>query len=158
MRIGIGYDIHRLLAGRRLILGGVHIPYKKGLKGHSDADVLVHAVIDAMLGAACLGDIGQHFPDSDIKYKGISSLILLDKVCLMLAEKRLRLHNLDTVIIAQEPKLNVFIPQMRAAVGQVVRISQSAISIKATTHEGVGPIGQKEAIAAYCVVLLEEIK
>jgi 2-C-methyl-D-erythritol 2,4-cyclodiphosphate synthase len=155
MRIGIGYDIHRLAEGGRLILGGVLIPYDKGLLGHSDADVLLHALTDALLGAAALGDIGRHFPDTDPRYRGISSLILLEKTHQMVKQNELVVRQLDTVIIAEQPHLAPYIPQMKANIGRILELEASLINIKATTHEGLGPIGRGEAIAAQAVALLE---
>lgn len=158
MRVGIGYDIHRLMEGRPLILGGVEIPYIKGLVGYSDADVLLHAVSDAILGAASLGDIGMHFPDSEPRYKGVSSAILLRKINELIRQKKYRVNNVDVVVIAEEPKIGAFRANMRKKISDILRIDESRISIKATTAEGVGSIGRGEAIASYAVVTLEEIK
>jgi 2-C-methyl-D-erythritol 2,4-cyclodiphosphate synthase len=157
LRAGIGYDIHRLSEGRKLVLGGVHVPYIKGLLGHSDADVLLHAVIDALLGAAALGDIGQHFPDTDPKYKDISSLMLLDMVHKLLKQQGFKIKHLDSIIIAEQPKLAPYIPQMRQNISRITGLDENQISIKATTHEGIGPIGQKEAIAAQAIATLEKL-
>ena len=154
MRIGIGYDIHRLVEGRQLILGGVRIPHSKGLLGHSDADVLLHALMDAMLGAAGLGDIGQHFPDTDPQYKNISSLVLLEKTNQMLKAHGLTVQQLDTLIIAEQPKLVSYLPQMKANINRILK--PNTMNIKATTHEGLGPIGKGKAIAAQAVVLLKK--
>ncbi len=154
MRVGIGYDVHRLIGNRKLILGGVEIPFEKGLLGHSDADVLTHAVCDAILGALGLGDIGRHFPDSDPAYKGISSLTLLKHVIHLMRQKQYRISNLDTVIIAQNPRLNSFIEEMRRNLAEIMEISQEAVNIKATTTEGLGFTGTGEGIAAQAVVSL----
>ena len=154
MRIGTGYDVHRLTEGRDLILGGVKIPYEKGLLGHSDADVILHAIMDALLGAAALGDIGQHFPDSDPAYEGISSLELLKKVGDLLEENNYLIENIDSTIIAQRPKLASYLPQMRQNVADALRLKLSQVSIKATTEEGLGFTGSGEGIAAQAVCLL----
>ncbi len=158
MRVGIGYDIHRLMEGKPLILGGVEIPYIKGLVGYSDADVLIHAVSDAILGAASLGDIGMHFPDSEPRYKGVSSASLLREVNDLIRRKRYRVNNVDVVVIAEEPKISAFRANMKKKISDILRIDESRISIKATTNEGVGSIGRGEAIASYAVATLEEIK
>ena len=155
MRVGIGYDIHRLVTGRSLILGGVPIPHEKGLLGHSDADVLVHAICDALLGAAGLGDIGLHFPDTDPQYKDISSLKLLSKTCQMLAEKEFRILNLDTVIFAEAPKLESYRSEMQNAISKAMGIALEAVNIKATTTENLGVIGKGEGIGAMCVALIQ---
>ena len=157
MRIGQGYDVHRLVEGRRLILGGVVVPYEKGLLGHSDADVLVHALMDAMLGAAALGDIGMHFPDSDERYSGADSIQLLGQVCIILREAGFRLSNADCTVIAQRPKLMPYIGQMRENIARAAGTEPGAISVKATTEEGLGFTGALEGIAAQAVVLIEEI-
>lgn len=154
MRAGIGYDVHRLVEGRDLILGGVKIPYEKGLLGHSDADVLLHAVMDALLGAAALGDIGVHFPDTQEEYRGISSLELLRRVGAMLKERRYLIGNIDAVIIAQEPKMAPHIPQMKKNVADVLRLSEDQVNIKATTEERLGFTGRGEGIAAQAVCTL----
>ncbi len=138
MRVGMGYDVHRLVEDRKLILGGVEIPYEKGLLGHSDADVLLHAIMDALLGAAALGDIGKHFPDTDPAYKGISSIRLLEHVGKLLEEENYVVGNIDATIIAQRPKMAPHIPQMRANVAKALQIEESQINIKATTEEGLG--------------------
>lgn len=156
MRVGIGYDIHRLMEGRALKLGGVEIPYIKGLVGYSDADVLLHAISDAILGAANLGDIGLHFPQSDPKYKGASSTGLLREVNGLIQKKGYRVNNLDVVIIAEEPKVNPFVANMKKNISDTLKIDPSRVSIKATTNEGVGSIGRGEAIASYAVVTLKE--
>ena len=156
MRIGIGYDVHRLVVDRKLILGGVEIPYEKGLLGHSDADVLVHAVMDALLGAAALGDIGQHFPDTDPEYKGISSIHLLEKVGELLKEKGYTVGNIDSIIVAQRPKLLPYRPQMAENMAKALGISVDRVSVKATTEEGLNFTGSGEGMAAQAVALLEE--
>ena len=156
MRIGHGYDVHRLVEERKLILGGVEIPHVKGLLGHSDADVLTHAIMDALLGAAGLWDIGHAFPDTDPAYKGISSLLLLERVMKMLEEKGLRVSNVDATILAQKPKLAPHIPQMRENLAQVIGIPQERINVKATTEEGLGFSGAEEGVAAHAVALLLE--
>lgn len=155
MRVGFGYDVHRLAPGRALVLGGVTIPYKKGLLGHSDADVLVHAIMDALLGAAGAGDIGRHFPDSDSQYKGISSMVLLSRVKELLCEKGLSVVNIDTVIIAQEPRLAPYMENMAANVAEVLEISSTRVNIKATTTEGLGFTGAGDGIAAYAIAMIE---
>lgn len=155
MRVGIGYDVHKLTEGRELILGGVKIPYEKGLLGHSDADVLVHAVMDALLGAAALGDIGKHFPDSDNKYKGISSLQLLGYVGSLLEEKCYTIENIDATIIAQRPKMSAYIDKMRENIASVLEIDKEQISVKATTEEGLGFTGTGEGISAQVICLLK---
>ena len=155
MRVGTGYDAHRLVKGRKLVIGGVTIPYTMGLDGHSDADVLVHAIMDALLGAAGLGDIGQYFPDSDPAYEGISSLVLLERVRELLEEKLLFIENIDAVIIAQEPKMAPHIPEMKKRIGEALLIGEEQIGIKATTVEGMGFTGRKEGFAAQAVCLLD---
>lgn len=155
MRVGMGYDVHRLTENRELILGGVKIPYEKGLLGHSDADVLVHAVMDALLGAAALGDIGKHFPDTDPTYKGISSIKLLRYVGKLLEESRYIISNIDATIIAQRPKLAPFITQMRENIAEALQIETDQVNIKATTEEGLGFTGSGEGIAAQAVSCLE---
>ena len=156
MRIGMGYDVHRLVEGRKLILGGVEIPYEKGLLGHSDADVLVHALMDALLGAAALGDIGKLFPDTEQKFKDIDSLLLLKEVGKVLKENHYQIVNLDATIVAQRPKLAPFIPQMRQKIAQVLAIAENQVSVKATTTEGLGFTGEGAGIAAYGICLLNE--
>lgn len=157
MRIGTGYDVHRLTENRPLVLGGVGIPYEKGLLGHSDADVLLHAIMDALLGAAALGDIGRHFPDSDPKYAGISSLLLLKEVVNLLEKERFLVGNIDATIIAQRPKLAPYIEEMRQNIAQTLGIRASQVNVKATTEEGLGFTGSGEGIAAQAVCLLEEV-
>ncbi len=154
MRIGTGYDVHRLTEGRELILGGVKIPYEKGLLGHSDADVLLHAVMDALLGAAALGDIGLHFPDTDPAYEGISSLKLLEKVGDLLLENRYLIENIDATVIAQAPKLRPYIDRMRENIAETLDIDVAQVSVKATTEEGLGFTGTGEGISAQAVCLL----
>ncbi len=154
MRIGTGYDVHRLVEGRDLILGGVNIPYEKGLLGHSDADVILHAIMDALLGAAALGDIGQHFPDNDPAYEGASSLKLLERVGEILEENNYVVENIDSTIIAQRPKLMTYLPQMRENVAKALHIEVSQVSIKATTEEKLGFTGSGEGISAQAVCLL----
>jgi len=156
MKVGIGYDIHRLVTGRKLVLGGVEIPFEKGLSGHSDADVLTHSICDAILGALGKGDIGLHFPDTDAKYKDISSLILLGKVSEIMTEANFQVNNLDSVIIAQSPRLSPYVEEMKKNVSRVLNSSREVINIKATTNEGLGLIGQGEGIAAYTIVSLRE--
>ena len=155
MRVGHGYDVHRLVEGRKLILGGVEIPWEKGLLGHSDADVLLHALMDAMLGAAALGDIGQHFPDSDERYAGADSLQLLAEVSRLLNDAGYRLVNADCTILAQRPKLMPHIPGMRANIARALNTEMNAISVKAMTEEGLGFTGDGSGIAAHAVVLIE---
>lgn len=157
MRIGFGYDVHKLVENRKLILGGVEIPYELGLLGHSDADVLTHALMDALLGAAALGDIGKHFPDNDPAYKGIDSLLLLAKVGEILAAHHYAVNNIDTTIVAQRPKLASYIPEMRAKIADVLNLELDKVSIKATTTEGLGFTGEELGIAAYAVCALTEI-
>ena len=157
MRIGHGYDVHRLVEDRKLILGGVEVPYERGLLGHSDADVLAHAVMDALLGAAALGDIGQHFPDSDPAYKGADSLKLLDHVMDLLKEKGWRVGNVDATVVAQRPKLAGFIPQMRANLACRMRVNEDQVNVKATTEEKLGFTGAGDGIAAHAVALLEKL-
>lgn len=158
MRVGMGYDVHRLTEGRDLILGGVKISYEKGLLGHSDADVLVHAVMDALLGAAALGDIGKHFPDTDPKYKGISSIELLKHVGELIEEELYVIGNIDATIIAQRPKMAPHIGQMRANVAKTLHLDISQVNIKATTEEGLGFTGTGEGISAQAVACLDRIE
>lgn len=154
-KIGHGYDLHRLVENRALILGGVDIPYEKGLLGHSDADVLVHALMDALLGAVALGDIGKHFPDSDPKYKGISSILLLGEVKKIVEKEGFMLSNADVTVIAQKPKLLPYIYEMRKNIADTLECDISLINVKATTEEGLGTTGNGDAIAAHAVCLLE---
>ena len=155
MRIGLGFDVHAFKAGRRLILGGVEIDYQMGLAGHSDADVLVHAIMDAILGACGLGDIGTHFPDTDMKYKNISSLLLLDDVRKKMEKESLGIVNMDLVLILQKPKVSRYFPEMKKNIAGVLNINQNMVNIKATTTEGLGFCGRGEGIAAQCVILLK---
>lgn len=157
MRIGHGYDVHRLVEGRKLILGGVDIPWEKGLLGHSDADVLLHALMDALLGAAALGDIGLHFPDKDERYRGADSLELLREVKKMLDKVGYRLVNADCTVLAQKPKLMPYIQQMRANIAEALDTDLNRISVKATTEEGLGFTGDGSGIAAHAVVLIEKL-
>ncbi|MDO4476715.1 MAG: 2-C-methyl-D-erythritol 2,4-cyclodiphosphate synthase [Clostridia bacterium] len=155
MRIGHGYDVHKLVSDRKLILGGVEIPCTLGLLGHSDADVLIHAIMDSLLGAACLGDIGIHFPDNDEKYKGISSLKLLKNVCDMLREKNYEIQNIDSTIIAQKPKLSPYIFDMRKNISNACGIDIGKINVKATTEEGLGFTGNLEGISVHAVCIIK---
>ncbi|MBP5155103.1 MAG: 2-C-methyl-D-erythritol 2,4-cyclodiphosphate synthase [Clostridia bacterium] len=156
IRMGQGYDVHRLVEGRKLVLGGVEIEYEKGLLGHSDADVLIHAVCDALLGAAALGDIGRKFPDTDPKYEGISSLKLLAEVGRMLKTMGCSINNIDATVIAQEPKLMPYVNEMRHNIARALDVSPGAVSVKATTEEGLGFSGRKEGIAALAVAVIDE--
>lgn len=158
MRIGSGYDVHRLTEGRKLIIGGVEIPYEKGLLGHSDADVLLHAIMDALLGAAALGDIGLHFPDSDPAYEGADSRALLREVGRLLREKGYRVGNVDATVIAQRPKMRPHIDQMRRNIAEDLGVLPDRINVKATTEEGLGFTGSGEGIAAQAVALIEEMR
>lgn len=157
IRIGNGYDVHRLVEGRRLIIGGVEIDYPRGLLGHSDADVLIHAIIDAMLGAAALGDIGKIFPDSDPSIKGIDSGVMLQRVNRMLSEKNYAVVNVDSIVVAQRPKLAPYIQSMRRRIAELLEIDVDRISVKAKTEEGLGFTGAGEGIAAHAVALLEVV-
>ena len=155
MRIGIGYDVHRLVEGRKLVLGGVTIPFEKGLLGHSDADVLIHAVCDALLGAACLGDIGLHFPDTDPKLKDISSMIILSKTFNLLKDKGFTVINLDSTIMAEEPKITPFRETIQKNIARTIEIEPECVNVKATTLETLGMMGKGEGIAALCIALIE---
>ena len=157
MRVGMGYDVHRLVEGRKLILGGVEIPYEKGLLGHSDADVLLHAIMDALLGAAALGDIGQHFPDTDPAYEGASSMKLLEHVGKLLEEENYQIINIDATIIAQRPKMAPHIPQMVENVARVLKLEKNQVNIKATTEEGLGFTGTGEGISSQAICALMPI-
>ncbi|MBQ9589715.1 MAG: 2-C-methyl-D-erythritol 2,4-cyclodiphosphate synthase [Butyrivibrio sp.] len=157
MRIGMGYDVHRLVEGRDLIMGGVKIPYEKGLLGHSDADVLLHAIMDALLGAAALGDIGKHFPDTDPKYKGADSMALLREVGKMLEENRFMVENIDATIIAQAPKMRPFIDEMRNNIAGALGIDVSQVNVKATTEEGLGFTGTGEGISSQAICMLSTL-
>lgn len=156
MRVGMGYDVHRLAAGRKLIIGGVEIPYEKGLLGHSDADVLLHAIMDALLGAAALGDIGKHFPDTDPEYEGISSIKLLEHVGRLLDEGGYVIGNIDATIIAQRPKMRPHIDQMRENIAAALNIETEQVNVKATTEEGLGFTGTGEGIASQAVCAVEK--
>ncbi len=153
-RTGMGYDVHRFIMGRPLILGGIEIPFHQGLDGHSDADVLCHALGDALLGAAGLGDLGRHFPESDPQYKGISSLHLLGKILLLIHQKGYQIGNVDATVVAQEPKIAPYIEKMQTVLARILQVSLDQISIKATTTEGLGFTGRQEGMAAYAVALL----
>jgi len=156
LRVGFGYDVHKFVKGRKLILGGIHIPYPKGLLGHSDADALLHSICDAILGALAEGDIGKHFSDTDKKYKGISSLKLLSEVSEILNQKKAKIVNIDTTIVAEKPKLAGYTDKMRKNISSTLKISSDRISVKATTQNGLGSIGKGEGIASFAVVLLEK--
>lgn len=158
LRIGHGYDVHKLVEKRPLILGGVEIPHEKGLLGHSDADVLLHAIMDAILGAAALGDIGQLFPDSSVEFEGISSLVLLRNVAERVAEAGYAIVNIDATVLAQSPKLAPYRQQMRGNISEALKIPADCISVKATTEEGLGFTGEKLGIAAHAIALLEKVK
>lgn len=155
MRIGHGYDVHKLVEGRPLIIGGVEIPYEKGLLGHSDADVLLHAISDALLGAAAMGDIGKLFPDSDPKYKGADSLVLLREVCVQVRNKGFEIENIDATVLAQAPKLRPYIDEMRARISAYTDVDIDSVSVKATTEEGLGFTGEGKGIAAHAVCLIK---
>lgn len=157
MRIGMGYDVHKLVADRKLILGGVEITYEKGLLGHSDADVLVHAIMDALLGAAALGDIGKHFPDTDPAYKGADSMKLLSEVGVLIDRENMLIGNIDATVIAQRPKLSPYIEQMRQNIAKVLGIDINQVNIKATTEEGLGFTGSGDGISAQAICLLETV-
>ena len=157
MRIGHGYDVHRFAEGRKLFIGGIEIPFSKGLLGHSDADVLLHAVCDALLGAAGLGDIGKHFPDSDPAYKGIDSKLLLAHTVKLLKEKSMKISNVDSTVVAQVPKLSPYIEEMKLCIAHICEVSPDRINVKATTEEKLGFTGKEEGIAAHAVCLLEEV-
>lgn len=156
LRIGNGYDVHVLTEGRKLILGGVEIPHTKGVLGHSDGDVLVHAIMDAMLGALALGDIGQHFPDTDMQYKNIDSMLLLSKVKELIYSKGYKIINLDSIIVLQKPKVKPYIEAMRKRIAEVLEIEVDQVSVKATTEEKLGFTGDESGVKSYCVVLLEK--
>ena len=156
MRVGLGYDVHPLVSGRPLFLGGVQIPYLYGLQGHSDADVLLHAIGDALLGAIAHGDIGRHFPDTDLQYRGIRSTVLLKRVATMVREKGFHIVNVDSTIVAQKPKLVEVIPKMVQQIAEVLEIETSRVNVKATTTEGLGFAGRGEGIAAYAIALVGE--
>jgi 2-C-methyl-D-erythritol 2,4-cyclodiphosphate synthase len=155
MRVGIGYDVHALVPGRRLVLGGVHIPFDKGLDGHSDADVVVHAIIDAFLGAAGLGDIGTHFPSSEPSYKDVSSISLLRQVGAMLKKEGWHVCNVDATVVAEEPRLSPFVSEMRELISHTLGVSIEQVGVKSTTSKGLGFLGEGKAIAAYAVALAD---
>lgn len=155
MRVGMGYDVHKLVKDRKLILGGVEIPYEKGLLGHSDADCLVHAIMDAILGAVAMGDIGQHFPDTDPKFKGADSMVLMAEVLRLISEKGYVVGNVDATIIAQKPKMAPYLPEMKKRIAEVLQITEDSVNVKATTEEGLGFTGSGEGIACQAVVLLD---
>lgn len=156
LRIGNGYDVHKLVENRKLVLGGIEIPHEKGVLGHSDGDVLIHAIMDGLLGALALGDIGQHFPDTDMAYEGIDSKILLKKVMTLIEEKGYKIINIDSIIVAQRPKLKPYLNQMREVLSEILNINIDQLSIKATTEEKLGFTGSEEGIKSYAVVLLEK--
>lgn len=156
LRIGNGYDVHVLTEGRKLVLGGVEIPHTKGVLGHSDGDVLVHAIMDAMLGALALGDIGQHFPDTDMQYKNIDSMVLLSKVKELIYSKGYKIINLDSIIVLQKPKVKPYIEAMRKRIAEVLELEIDQVSVKATTEEKLGFTGDESGVKSYCVVLLEK--
>ena len=156
MRIGLGYDVHKLVEGRPLIIGGVNVPHEKGLLGHSDADVLIHAIMDGMLGALALGDIGKHFPDTDEKYKGADSMKLLEYVNHLINEKGYEINNIDSIIVAQSPKMAPHIEQMRRNIATVLNTDINNISVKATTEEGLGFTGEKQGISSQSICLLNK--
>lgn len=156
IRVGTGYDVHKLVEGRKLILGGVEIPHSLGLLGHSDADVLLHAIMDALLGAAALGDIGKHFPDNDDRYKGISSLELLRQVGKLLDEKNYVIENIDATIIAQKPKMRPYIDEMRKNIAGTLKLDIDRVNVKATTEEGLGFTGKKEGISAQAICCISK--
>ena len=156
MRIGNGYDVHKFAENRKLIIGGVDIPFEKGLLGHSDADVLIHAIMDALLGATALGDIGTHFPDTDPQYKGISSIKLLEHVAKLLEDNNYKVCNIDSIIVAQKPKMKMYIPQMVENIANAIGIEPEQVNVKATTEEGLGFTGNMEGISSYAVALVEK--
>ncbi len=158
MRVGFGYDVHRLIEGRPLMLGGVNVPYSKGLLGHSDADVLLHAIIDALIGAAALGDIGRHFPPDDNTWKDISSIEILEKAAHLIDGKGLRVVNIDSTIVCQSPRLSGYIPQMVKNISKTLGLDEGAVNVKAKTEEGLGFTGSGEGISAYSTALVEEKK
>ena len=156
IRIGNGYDVHKLVEGRKLVLGGIEIPHTKGVLGHSDGDVLIHAIMDAILGALALGDIGQHFPDNDMQYKNIDSTILLTRVKELIDEKGYKIVNLDSIIVLQKPKVKPYIQSMRERISDILKIDIDQVSVKATTEEKLGFTGDESGVKSYCVVLLEK--
>jgi 2-C-methyl-D-erythritol 2,4-cyclodiphosphate synthase len=156
LRVGFGYDAHVLVEGRKLVLGGVNIPFEKGLLGHSDADVLCHAIGDALLGAACLGDLGSHFPDDQPRFKNISSLRLLEQVGSLLREKRFQIRNIDATLVVEKPSIAPYVSQMRAVIAKSLSIPEKRVSVKATTAEGLGFVGSEAGMEAYAVALVDE--
>ncbi|MCG9127858.1 2-C-methyl-D-erythritol 2,4-cyclodiphosphate synthase [Candidatus Poribacteria bacterium] len=156
MRIGIGYDVHQLIKNRKLILGGVEIPFHLGLLGHSDADVLTHAICDALLGAVALGDIGTHFPDTDPNYEGMDSQVFLHKIKAIIKEQGYVIENIDSTVVAQRPKLSPYIQQIRSVLAKTLEISESQVSVKATTSEGLGIVGEEKAIVAQAIALIKK--
>ncbi|NLY66476.1 MAG: 2-C-methyl-D-erythritol 2,4-cyclodiphosphate synthase [Tissierellia bacterium] len=158
MKIGIGYDVHKLVKGRKLIIGGVNIPFEKGLLGHSDADVLIHAIMDSILGALGAGDIGKHFPDTDEQYKDISSLVLLERVYNIMKKEKYEIGNIDSIIVAQRPKMAPYIEEMKKNIAYILNTDTSNINIKATTTENLGFVGKEEGIASYSVCILKALK
>jgi 2-C-methyl-D-erythritol 2,4-cyclodiphosphate synthase len=156
MRFGFGYDVHRLVRERKLILGGVEIPFEKGSLGHSDGDVLLHAIANALLGAAALGDIGRHFPDTDPKFKGISSLVILNHVADLLRQQHFSIENIDSTVVLQEPKIAPYTDRMQSVIASTLDLNPSQVSVKATTHEGLGFIGAGDGVAAYAVASIQE--
>jgi 2-C-methyl-D-erythritol 2,4-cyclodiphosphate synthase len=156
VRFGFGYDVHRLVKERKLILGGVEIPFEKGSLGHSDGDVLLHAIADALLGAATLGDIGRHFPDTDPKFKDISSLVILKHVADLLRQQRFSIENIDSTVVLQLPKIAPYVDQMQSVIASALNLKRSQVSVKATTHEGLGFIGAGDGVAAYAVASIQE--
>ena len=158
LRIGNGYDVHRLVEGRKLVLGGIEIPHTKGVLGHSDGDVLIHSIMDGILGALALGDIGQHFPDTDMKYEGIDSMLLLKHVRYLMEERGYEIINLDSIVVAQRPKLKPYIENMRERIAEVLGLEKGQVSVKATTEEKLGFTGEEEGIKSYCVVLLKRVE
>lgn len=157
IRIGNGYDVHKLVEGRKLILGGIEIPHTKGVLGHSDGDVLIHAIMDAMLGALALGDIGQHFPDNDNQYKNIDSSLLLEKVASLIKDRGYKVVNLDSIIVLQKPKVKPYIESMREKISKILDLDKEQVSVKATTEEKLGFTGDESGVKSYCVVLLQKI-
>jgi 2-C-methyl-D-erythritol 2,4-cyclodiphosphate synthase len=156
MRFGFGYDVHRLVKERKLILGGVEIPFEKGSLGHSDGDVLLHSIADALLGAAALGDIGRHFPDTDPKFKDISSLVILKHVAELLRQQRFVIENIDSTVVLQQPKIAQYIDRMQTVIASALNLSPNRVSVKATTHEGLGFIGAGDGVAAYAVASIQK--
>ena len=158
LRVGFGYDVHQLLPGRKLIVGGILIPHTKGALGHSDADVLLHAIGDALLGASALGDIGTHFPDTDPRYKNMDSKLIVQQIVTLLKNYNFSIGNIDSTIVLQEPKISPFIPAMKKQIAEILKINESDVSVKATTTEHLGFVGREEGIAAYAVAMVEEEK